>query len=294
MKIKEIMNEAKNEIKGEVQSAAKGISSLLTIAGWIIGIFLLIGLFTGTLQNVVDNLFLKHYYIYEVKSMDSPDGQGTLKDFVNLNFANVKWDFEREDDEKIVSVSGIESGTEWIINYSINDGYIKFKDMTADGQPLENYIDNKIDSILSGDVEIESNNNTISDQEVSPSYYNGTELNYKYSTYIEYNIEDLDLSDTEKLKEIILESKFVICPKYTIGDALENDLKDIEYDIYQTEKGTSIVAKGNSKSQKIKLTISILLKYDGKLYLDTIRSGENNTLLDIDSQIKIADKIFNS
>lgn len=288
MKMKEIINEAKNEIKSEVKSTAKGISSIFNIVGWIIGGFLIIGLFTGTLQNVVDNLFLKHYYIYELKSMDSPTGVGTLKDYVNSNFTNVEWDFERNDNEKLVTVSGNESGSEWKFYYSISDGYISLKSLTADGQPLTEYIDNKVDSL----TEVQSEE-AIEEPEVPEDYgtYKGNELGEEF--YGNIRIDKLENKyDVEEIKEAVLDTKF-IGTSNKIGKSLDKYLENITYDMQSATLGTSMTIKGYSQELATDVMINITITNVGGVYLSGIRQGTNNTLIDMPTQLKMADNIFN-
>lgn len=290
MKFKEIMEQAKKEIKTEVKDSMKGFSAITTIAGWIIGAFLVIGLFTGTLQNVVDNLFLKHYYIYSVKMMDSPEGVGTLKDYVNANFADIKWDFEREEDEKVVSVSGILEGNRWELDYSIADGMITPKAVLVDGEsllgdgtmfPIENEYEEEYEPVVEEPIE----QPVIVDQKPA-------EVSMEYFININDKIKGVPLDDLEAFKEIILESKFEQSKK-SVGDCLDKYLDDVEYQIYQTEKGTSLVVKGFSSKDGQDLNISLLLSYGGDLSILSIRSGINNSMMDMETQLKIAGNIFN-
>lgn len=293
MKFKEMMEQAKKEVKTEVKDSMRGLSAITTIAGWIIGAFLIIGLFTGTLQNVVDNLFLKHYYIYETKTIEIPDAHITLGDYINENLANVKWDFRREEDAKYVTVSGNYDGNRWGIEYIIKDDFITYNTVLLDGQPLEG-----------GELIFPIGN------EYSEGYYEEyepvveepieqpvvvdqkpAEVSMEYFININDKIKGVPLDDLETFKEIILESKFEQSKK-SVGDCLDKYLDDVEYQIYQTEKGTSLVAKGFSSKDGQDLNVSLLLSYGGDLSILSIRSGINNSMMDMETQLKIAGNIF--
>lgn len=128
----------------------------------------------------------------------------------------------------------------------------------------------------------------IEDIEDNYGYYKPNDLGEKYVTYMS---ENLAHDDIETIKETVLEMFFMNCSN-TIGDSLNNYLEDIQFSDYQTEKGTTITIKGYSDKVGNDLMVSILATYEGDVYLTEIRQGKNNTMMDISTQLKIADDIF--
>lgn len=291
MKIKEIINEAKKEVKGELKAAYKGLGALTSIVGWIITAFLVIGFFTGTLGNVIDNLFLKPYYVFEVKSIDSPTGTGTLKDFINSSFTDVEWDFERIDDEKYVVVSGNDSGSRWDFYYLIKDGRITFETITADGGSVADYIDDRVDSLLTGSDEVIEDD--YEEVEVPEGYgmYKPNDLGKEY--YSSINMDKLENKyDAQEVQEAALNVKFKGTSR-KIGKSIDRYLDNVTYDTQFATLGASITIKGYSRDSGQNIMINISVTNLGGVYLSGIRQGSNNTFIDIPTQLKMADAIFN-
>lgn len=284
------IKEVKKEIKEEMQAAGRGISALLSIAGWILSAFLIIGLFTGTLGNVIDNLFLKPYYVFEVKSIDSPTGIGTLKDFINSSFTDVEWDFERINDEKYVTVSGDDSGSRWKFYYIIKDGYITFETMTADGESVADYIDNKVDSLLNGDTEVLEEFEEEVEIPEDFGTYKANELGKEY--YGSINMDKLeDKYDAQEVQEAALNAKFKGTSR-KIGKSIDKYLDNVTYNTQFATLGADIAIKGYSRDSGQNIMINITVTNLGGVYLSGIRQGTNNTLIDMPTQLKMAENIF--
>jgi hypothetical protein len=243
----------------------------------------------------------KEYYINMVKNMESGLDGYTLEEFLKSTFKeygiepNIEWNYI--EDKQIVSVTLSDNTNSISRYYSVKNAPDNIEEVYIDGSSVNENLSNVIGDALEDryyssnykdDDVNDKENDTLEVIEENYGYYKPNELGEKYATYMS---ESLANDDIETIKETVLEMFFINCSN-TIGYSLNNYLEDIQFSDYQTEKGNTITIKGYSNKVGSNLMISILATYEGNVYLTEIRQGENNTMLDMSTQLEIADDMF--
>ncbi|MDB1949638.1 hypothetical protein PMY35_17705 [Clostridium tertium] len=282
------MNDMLNPFKKEIELIIKNKKKLIVV---VLSIIVCIAI----LSNVFSKKGSKEYYINMVKNMDSPIDGYNFEEFLNMisedSNSEIEWDYE--ENKKVVSVSIIENGIDSTRYYSVKNGSSNIEEVYIDGSSvndnLSNVIGDAFDKEDVKDKEFENKENeSLEGVEENYGYYKPNELGEQYVTYMSNSLAN---DDIETIKETVLEMFFMNCSN-SIGDSLNNYLEDIKFSDYQTEKGTTITIKGYSNKLGNDLMVSILATYEGNVYLTEIREGKSNTMIDISTQLKIANDIF--
>lgn len=295
-----------NEIKNNIWAPFKKSIELIIKdkKKLIIFVFVIIGLIAIS-YNTFSQKGSKEYYINMVKNMESGLDGYTLEEFLESTFKeygiepNIEWNYI--EDKQIVSVTLSDNTNSISRYYSVKNAPNNIEEVYIDGSSVNEHLSNVIGDALDdrdyssnykddvNDKEFENKENeSLEVIEENYGYYKPNELGEKYVTYMS---ESLAKDDIKTIKETVLEMFFVNCSN-TIGDSLNNYLEDIQFSDYQTEKGTTITIKGYSDKVGNDLMVSILATFEGDVYLTEIRQGKNNTMMDISTQLKIADDIF--
>lgn len=281
------------------------------VIGVVLSIIFLIVIWT----NVFLKKGSKEYYIDMVKNMESGLDGYTLEELLKSIFEeyviepNIKWDYIEDKQIVSVTISDNDNNSESRY-YSVKNGPSNIEEVYMDGSSVNENLYNIVGNVLdekyySSEDNYEENNyeedndketediinETLVLQEDDYNYgsYIVNELGNKYSTYAGINtIKD---NDIETIKEILLDMNFIGCSN-NIGDSLKNYFEDIQFNEYQTEKGVTINISGYSEKLENDLMLSILATYKGDVYLTEIRQGKSNSMIDISSQLEIAENIF--
>lgn len=293
------MNDMWAPFKKDIELIIKNKKKLIVV---VLGIIVLIAIWT----NVFSKKGSKEYYIDMVKNMESGLDGYTLEEFLKSTFEeygiepNMEWDYI--EDKQIVSVTLSDNTNSMSRYYSVKNAPDNIEEVYIDGSSVNEHLSNVIGDALDdryysseykgediNDKEFgNKENEVLEDIEDNYGYYKPNDLGEKYVTYMS---ENLAHDDIETIKETVLEMFFMNCSN-TIGDSLNNYLEDIQFSDYQTEKGTTITIKGYSDKVGNDLMVSILATYEGDVYLTEIRQGKNNTMMDMSTQLKIADDMF--
>lgn len=300
-------NENKNNIwapfKKDMELIIKDKKNITIVVLIIIALIAII-------NNVFSKEGSKEYYIDMVKNMESGLDGYTLEDFLKSTFEeygiepNIEWDYI--EDKKIVSVTVSDNTNSMSRYYSVKNAPDKIEEVYIDGSLVNEDLSNAIGDVVDDrDYSSEYKEDEINSKDLEDSENQNLDQdnNHVYGTHEENDLEKIFFGymrmeilenkyDTEELKDLLLNTKFAGFID-TIGECLNQHLEEIEYNIQQAERGTSIYIKGYCDEVGIYLNLTMSIDNDGKVSLSKIRQGNYNTEISISDQMKIARIIFN-
>lgn len=300
-----------NEIKNNIWAPFKKSIELIIKdkKKLIIFVFAIIGLIAIS-SNTFSQKGSKEYYINMVKNMESGLDGYTLEEFLESTFKeygiepNIEWNYI--EDKQIVSVTLSDNTNSISRYYSVKNAPNNIEEVYIDGSSVNEHLSNVIGEVLDDRYySSEYKEDEVNDKELDDIENENLEQNnsHVYGTNEENDLERMfsgygnrneieNKYDTEELKKYLLGTKFSGFLD-TIGECLNEHLEEVEYNILQAERGTSIYIKGYCDEVGTYLNLTMSIDNNDKVSLKQIRQGMYNTEIDMSDQIKIARIIFN-